>query len=90
MEINILLVTSRSVSFQLETHENFFLDEKVILKYNAKKIELTKVVNTIYDLEPDTEYFLIFEKNEEKISEIKVKTEIECKKIWSKRRWSIK
>ena len=77
MEINILLVTSRSVSFQLETHENFFLDEKVILKYNAKKIELTKVVNTIYDLEPDTEYFLIFEKNEEKISEIKVKTEIE-------------
>ena len=30
MEINILLVTSRSVSFQLETHENFFLDEKVI------------------------------------------------------------
>lgn len=29
MEINILLVTSRSVSFQLETHENFFLDEKL-------------------------------------------------------------
>ena len=45
MEINILLVTSRSVSFQLETHENFFLDEKVILKYNAKKIELTKVLD---------------------------------------------
>ena len=44
MEINILLVTSRSVSFQLETHENFFLNEKVILN-NSGNLEEVDVVD---------------------------------------------
>ena len=77
MKINILLVTSRSISFQVETHENFYLDKKIILKYNDKKVELIKVVDTIYDLEPATEYFLTLEQDGLKIDEIKVTTETE-------------
>ena len=76
MEIKVLLVTSRSISFQLETGDNFFLKEKLTLKYNEKEQRLTKVVNSIYDLEPNTEYTLEILKENKKIADIKVTTDI--------------
>lgn len=77
MEIKVLLVTSRSISFQLETGDNFFLKEELTLKYNEKEQRLTKVVNSIYDLEPNTEYTLEILKENKKIADIKVTTAIE-------------
>ena len=77
MEIKVLLVTSRSISFQLETDDNFFLKEELTLKYNGKEQRLTKVVNSIYDLEPNTEYILEIFKEDIKVTDIKVTTDIE-------------
>ncbi len=77
MEIKVLLVTSRSISFQLETDDNFFLKEELTLKYNGKEQRLTKVVNSIYDLEPNTEYILEIFKENIKVTDIKVTTDME-------------
>ena len=77
MEIKVLLVTSRSISFQLETDDNFFLKEELILKYSRKEQRLTKVVNSIYDLEPNTEYILEILKEDKKVADIKVTTDVE-------------
>lgn len=74
MNINILLVTSTAVTFEIDNNDNFFLEESISLKINNENIKLDKVVNTVYDLTPNTEYSLEFFKGEEKIHETEVKT----------------
>lgn len=77
MNINIVSINSRSLTFEIDNEDRFFLKDKLILKYENRVQVLEKTVNTIYDLQPATEYTLEFFKNKEKIKTLIICTEDE-------------
>lgn len=77
MNINIVSTNSRSFTFEINNEDRFFLKDKLILKFENRAQVLEKTVNTIYDLQPATEYTLEFFKNEEKIKTLIICTEDE-------------
>lgn len=58
MKLNIVLINSRSFTFEIVSEDRFYLKNKLRVKVAGLDFEIDKVVNTIYDLEPETEYLL--------------------------------
>lgn len=63
--IKLIMVTSDSVTFEIEDGGIYYLREKLSIYLNGEKaFETEKTVNSVYDLMPDTDYHLEV-KNEE-------------------------
>ena len=58
MEINIVLINSRSFTFEINNTDRFYLKNKLEVKIGKQKFEIEKIVNSVYDLEPETNYTL--------------------------------
>ncbi|MGL5710521.1 MAG: glycoside hydrolase family 28 protein, partial [Cetobacterium sp.] len=62
MNVNIALINSRSITFVIDNGDKFYLKRKLTAKIGDRVFAVEKVVNSVYNLEPDTNYILeIFE-----------------------------
>ena len=77
MNINIALINSRSITFVIDNEDKFYLKRKLTAKIGDRIFTVEKVVNSIYNLEPDTNYILeIFEEDNQVLTK-EFKTAIE-------------
>lgn len=77
MEFDILLVTARSIVIQLKEEGYYHTDEYEIYLNGTKYISSNKMVQTIYDLKPDTTYLLSIKRGKERSETVEVKTSYE-------------
>lgn len=58
MEINIVLINSRSFTFEINNEDKFYLKKRLGVKVGQQSFEIEKTVNSVYGLEPETSYVL--------------------------------
>ena len=76
MELKLVVKTSRCVVVELTDAGKYYTEKEYDIYVNGeKRITGNKVVTSIYDLTPDTEYVISAKYEEEEIEPIKVKTD---------------
>lgn len=76
MQIKLLLKTSKTITFQIINDRSVYIDEKVsVYLNNIKILETNTNINTLYDLNPNTEYCAYIKNNEIKSNELIVTTD---------------
>jgi len=75
--LKIIMITSDSVTFEIEDGGIYYLNEELSVYINGvKAFDTKKTVNSIYNLEPDTEYTLeVKEKENQVVCSLVIKTE---------------
>ena len=58
MEINIVLINSRSFTFEINNEDKFYLKKRLGVKVGQQSFEIEKTVNSVYGLEQETSYVL--------------------------------
>lgn len=76
MELKLVAKTARSICFEITESGKYFTEKPYDIILDGRKImDGEKVVTTIHNLEPDTEYEITVEMEGENIPPLKVKTE---------------
>lgn len=78
MEFQIVFKTSRTIAIELLNQGTFYTAQEVSIYLNGECVKKTdRVVTTIYDLTPDTEYKMYVESSDGRSEEIIFKTDYE-------------
>lgn len=78
MRLNLLMKTARSVSFEIEDGSVVFTDHEYQIYINDELYGVTnQVVNSLFELKPNTYYRVLIQKNEEKSEILEFTTDYE-------------
>jgi len=56
MEVKVVLKSARSIVLELMCKGRYYTEEEHVIKVNDREIKTNKVINSIFDLKPNTEY----------------------------------
>ena len=77
MEINIVLINSRSFTFEINNEDKFYLKKRLGVKVGQQSFEIEKTVNSVYGLEPETSYVLEIYDGDLLLQKVELMTESE-------------
>lgn len=76
MELKLVAKTARSICFEITESGKYFTDKKYEIYLDGEKVmDGEKVVTSLFDLKPDTEYEISVKMEGETITPLKVKTD---------------